>query len=450
MFDSILESLETPRTNANLDSMLKFQKTNQFLRNAKNNSISNIQNQILQNSFVGQGQGQRNLNRVPEQTPESNRHNNVLRSLDNMQMINSVTQAPQAKKKFICEDSGKPYSIDISMQKGPSMTSAIQKNKQYMDYNQMQQQRSKLKPPSFEQSEDSQFGKVRVFSPPKMMQQNKMMNKGKTRTMAGSPNRGNFNNNMHRNGGFSRAGGVSRMELAKKNALMNRPNMNSMVESFNQSQFKQQNNNTQFMQQQQQQQQFKQPSKPQGNPKKRGPSRPPIIREGDWLCSQPKCANINWAKRSNCHLCGSKRPHLSAVKKRPYMLTKLYEANTWSCPKCKNIIKVEHNYCCICGECRTQEILDGLRSVQRTIAYDRDGAALKEQEEKMQEDHECEEKEEFVNMEQMLQDVENDIDCEDENEIVYENNVMKNFGGMDYGQSSNKWYRNSEMSSKPF
>ena len=46
------------------------------------------------------------------------------------------------------------------------------------------------------------------------------------------------------------------------------------------------------------------------------------------------------------------RPHISAVKKRPYMLTKLYEANTWSCPKCKNIIKANHTFCGICGEHR--------------------------------------------------------------------------------------------------
>ena len=32
----------------------------------------------------------------------------------------------------------------------------------------------------------------------------------------------------------------------------------------------------------------------------RMPSRPPIIREGDWLC--PHCHNINWAKRTTCNL----------------------------------------------------------------------------------------------------------------------------------------------------
>ena len=40
---------------------------------------------------------------------------------------------------------------------------------------------------------------------------------------------------------------------------------------------------------------------------------------------------------------------MSVVKKRPYMVTKLYEANTWSCPKCKNIINADHTFCGICG-----------------------------------------------------------------------------------------------------
>jgi hypothetical protein len=34
----------------------------------------------------------------------------------------------------------------------------------------------------------------------------------------------------------------------------------------------------------------------------RGAARPPVIKEGDWLCSNSNCSNINWSKRSSCNL----------------------------------------------------------------------------------------------------------------------------------------------------
>jgi len=35
---------------------------------------------------------------------------------------------------------------------------------------------------------------------------------------------------------------------------------------------------------------------------KRGAARPPVIKEGDWLCPDPNCCNVNWSKRTKCNL----------------------------------------------------------------------------------------------------------------------------------------------------
>jgi len=84
LYDTILESLETPRTNYAMDSNLKYSKTNNFFsreNNNQKNTVANVQSLILNNSYGGQ---QRNINKVPEQTPECNRNPSMLRSLENM------------------------------------------------------------------------------------------------------------------------------------------------------------------------------------------------------------------------------------------------------------------------------------------------------------------------------------------------------------------------------
>lgn len=42
--------------------------------------------------------------------------------------------------------------------------------------------------------------------------------------------------------------------------------------------------------------------KPNSRKNKRGAARPPVIKEGDWLCPNQSCCNINWSKRSSCNL----------------------------------------------------------------------------------------------------------------------------------------------------
>lgn len=399
-------------------------------------------------------------NKAPEQTPVTQR--NPFHSLENMQTIDSVMQDPQARKKFVMQGSGKPFSIDIS--------SAKQHMLQAMHQNSNMQRKVNGKLPSFESNNNMrQNSQFRVYSPPKLMQQKPISRQ--PRTMAGSPNK--FKpNNMKQNGGYSRAGNPhenqNRMPVSRPNEFMQNKRQNNNNPNRNNQNIRQ---NPAMLQGTMTPSNFAHPdiyNIPSKNGKKRGPSRPPIIREGDWLCAENNCANINWAKRTGCHLCGAKRPHVEAIKKRPYMLTKLYEANTWSCPRCKNIIKCEHNYCCICGESRTQEIVDGIRAVQRTVAYDRDGktgnttkvcasrAEPIDPQEQMQ-------------MDELIQNIENDqgqfldgiehtqerlIDPETreepDTEYLLENNVRRNFGNNDYNTSSAKWMMNSAMSHRPY
>jgi hypothetical protein len=53
----------------------------------------------------------------PENTPQNNQRR-AFNSLENLEMINSVMQDPQAKKKFVVEISGKSFYVEISTEKG--------------------------------------------------------------------------------------------------------------------------------------------------------------------------------------------------------------------------------------------------------------------------------------------------------------------------------------------
>jgi hypothetical protein len=151
------------------------------------------------------------------------------------------------------------------------------------------------RPPSFESGAQNRIGGYKVYSPVKCQNQNQQQQQLRTMTMAGSPVK--FQNSMKRNGGFSRGPGMNngqQMSIPKNNNN-NRPNMQERHHN-NQNQHQQ---NLQMLNQN-----FLNDPKNtmQKGAKKRGPSRPPIIREGDWLCSKPNCENINWAKQQNCQL----------------------------------------------------------------------------------------------------------------------------------------------------
>lgn len=87
--------------------------------------------------------------------------------------------------------------------------------------------------------------------------------------------------------------------------------------------------------------------------------------------------------------------------------------------------------------------------MQRTVAYDRDALGSKPSEMVGMEEMLQREEEEMVDngigMEEMGMEIN-----EEEMEEMLENNVGKNFGDNDFGTSSAKWYRGSEMGKKQF
>ncbi|KAK9275210.1 hypothetical protein L1049_022472 [Liquidambar formosana] len=92
-------------------------------------------------------------------------------------------------------------------------------------------------------------------------------------------------------------------------------------------------------------------------------------QEGDWLCPNTSCSNVNFAYRGVCNRCGSARPSGHAGGgagaggrgrgrggSEPGVLgrgvggpTGLFGPNDWSCPMCGNINWAKRNKCNICN-----------------------------------------------------------------------------------------------------
>jgi hypothetical protein len=106
-------------------------------------------------------------------------------------------QDPQAKKNILVESSGKPFSVDISTEKG-------QMAPQFMA-NSTMDKRMGQRPPSFESGAQNRMAGYKVYSPVKCQNQNKKQ--PRTMTMAGSQVK--FQSSMNRNGGFSRGPGIN-------------------------------------------------------------------------------------------------------------------------------------------------------------------------------------------------------------------------------------------------
>ena len=89
--------------------------------------------------------------------------------------------------------------------------------------------------------------------------------------------------------------------------------------------------------------------------------------KGDWLCSDPECNNLNFARRVNCNLCGKDKPNLGEEKGSNYSRSSkkilgheigkaaaeksrgLFSADDWQCGRCGNVNWARRQQCNMCN-----------------------------------------------------------------------------------------------------
>ncbi|KNC77444.1 hypothetical protein SARC_10096 [Sphaeroforma arctica JP610] len=87
--------------------------------------------------------------------------------------------------------------------------------------------------------------------------------------------------------------------------------------------------------------------------------RPPD-EPGSWICSDSACGNINFARRTECNKCNTKKPADATVSTSKHSIgekfakgTKgLFSSADWQCPMCSNINWSKRATCNVCNHTR--------------------------------------------------------------------------------------------------